>query len=139
MTNSEVFQLCNTAVLPAWVILMVFPKKPWRNLTIYTFCIFLSGVYALYVFRDISAFDPASFSSLHGVKQLFAREEVILAGWIHYLAFDLLVGNWIVNQSIKYGIRHLWVVPSLFLCFMLGPIGYLTFSGIKVLKTKRLA
>ena len=138
MTNSEVFQFFNAAILPAWIILIVFPKKPWRTVTIYTICIFLSAAYALYVLKDISAFDPASFSSLAGVKQLFTREEVILAGWIHYLAFDLLVGNWIVDQSIKYDIRPLWVIPSLLLCFMLGPIGYLTFSGIKVLKIKHL-
>ena len=139
MTNSEVFQLCNTAILPAWLVLIFFSRSKWRNWVIYIFCIALSAVYAFYVIAGFSAFDPASFSSLEGVKQLFTKDEALLAGWVHYLVFDLLVGNWIVNQSIQHGIRQYWVIPCLFFCFMFGPVGYLIFSGIKVLKVRSLA
>ena len=44
------------------------------------------------------------FSSLAGVASLFANRWLLLAGWTHYLAFDLLVGEWEVRDSRERGI-----------------------------------
>ncbi len=139
MTSTEVFQICNTLVLPAWIILIIFPAWKWRSMTITIACTLLAMIYAFYVLTGLPAFDPTLFGSLAGVKQLFTEDEVLLAGWVHYLAFDLLIGNWIIDQSKKHNIRHLWIIPSLFLCFMFGPLGYLLFVFIRTYKTKSLA
>ncbi|MBV9613183.1 MAG: DUF4281 domain-containing protein [Acidobacteriaceae bacterium] len=32
---------------------------------------------------------------------------LLLAGWVHYLAFDLLVGSWELQDATKYGDRSL--------------------------------
>ncbi len=139
MNASEVFQIVNTVILPAWIVLILAPKKKWRNPLIYGFAAILAGIYAFYVITGLGNFDQAAFSSLEGVKILFTKDEAILAGWVHYLIFDLLVGNWIVNQSIENGIKHYLTIPCLLLCFMFGPVGYLLFTFIKISKSRTLA
>ncbi len=67
------------------------------------------------------------FSSLHGVAELFSNPWLLLAGWVHYLAFDLFVGTWEVRDSLERGVPRLLVVPCLLLTFMLGPVGFLTY------------
>lgn len=37
---------------------------------------------------------------LEGVTKLFSNDAVILPAWVHYLAFDLLVGNYLVEKNI---------------------------------------
>lgn len=138
MNPSDVFQIVNTAVLPAWIFLAVAPRWQYRNTIIYGFCLLLASIYAYYIFSDFASLDFESFGSLPGVMSLFTQEEAVLAGWVHYLVFDLLIGNWVVNQSIKHDIKHILVVPCLVFCFMLGPVGFLLFSLIKYTKTRSL-
>lgn len=139
MEASVVFKLVNAIVLPAWLILIFFPGKSWRNPVIYGFAIALALVYTIYVIKGLGNFDMESFSTLANVKALFTTDEAVLAGWVHYLVFDLLVGNWLVNQARKHQINHLLIIPCLLFCFMFGPVGYLLYSVIKVSKTKSLA
>ena len=71
------------------------------------------------------------FSSLQDVALLFSDPWLLLAGWIHYLAFDLLVGAWEARDARERGIPHLFVVPSLILTFLFGPAGWLLYLGIR--------
>ena len=139
MGVDEMFRIVNTMVLPGWLILVFFPGKDWRSPVIYAVVLLMALIYGYYVVTGLSSFDPSAFSTLQGVKQLFTQDQAILAGWIHYLAFDLLIGNWIVNQSVRHAIKHYLVIPCLFFCFMFGPLGYLLFMLIKIIKAKRLA
>ncbi len=138
MSASIVFQIVNTIVLPAWIVLMFFPRKTWRNPVIYGFSMVMALVYVFYVFSSLGDLDFEAFSRLEGVKSLFSSEEAVLTGWIHYLVFDLLIGNWIVNHAQKEGIKHYLVIPCLIFCFMFGPLGYLLYMLIKLIKTKTL-
>jgi hypothetical protein len=72
------------------------------------------------------------FSSLAGVSALFSSPWLLLAGWIHSLAFDLLVGTWEVRDALARDIPHLLVVPCLALTFMFGPAGWLLYSGLRL-------
>ncbi len=73
------------------------------------------------------------------VSQLFENPVVLLAGWIHYLAFDLWVGCWELTNAQKLGINHFLVIPCLFLTFMFGPIGLLLYFIIRAMVTKKLS
>ena len=44
------------------------------------------------------------FSSLAAVSTLFADPWVLLAGWTHYLAFDLFIGGWEVRDARQRGV-----------------------------------
>ena len=61
------------------------------------------------------------------MQALFTDPDVALAGWIHYLAFDLFIGAWVLRDARRRGIAHwqvLLIVPFLFL---LGPAGLLAY------------
>jgi len=138
MDASIVFQIVNTIVLPAWIILIFFSKKSWRNPVIYGFAMLMALVYTFYVITSLGDMDMEAFSKLEGVKAMFSSDKAVLTGWVHYLVFDLLVGNWIVNNAQKHKINHYVVIPCLFFCFMFGPLGYLLYSGVKLVKVRSL-
>jgi len=72
----------------------------------------LSIGYTIYILLAIQMNGWMDFGSLQSVMALFTEEHAVLAGWIHYLAFDLLVGMWILNQNRTIGIHKIhscWV------------------------------
>jgi hypothetical protein len=71
------------------------------------------------------------FSTLAGVAALFTNQWLLLAGWVHYLAFDLLVGTWEVRDAQEKGIPHALVVPCLLVTFMFGPAGWLLYLALR--------
>jgi hypothetical protein len=75
------------------------------------------------------------FDSLPNVMRLFTKPEIALAGWIHYLAFDLLVGAWEVRTAREDRIPFILVVPCLLLTFLFGPAGYLAFVSLRAART----
>lgn len=72
------------------------------------------------------------FLSLAEVSGLLAHPVVLLGGWIHYLAFDLVVGSWEVRDARKIRLPHAVVVPCLILTFMMGPVGFLAYLMVRV-------
>jgi len=94
----------------------------------------LSLIYVFYVFTGLFQTGMPDFGSLDSVMQLFTDEKAVLAGWIHYLAFDLLVGMWMLQENKKLGIHQLLMVPCLLGAFMFGPLGFLLFIIIKSTK-----
>ncbi len=71
------------------------------------------------------------FTSLAGVTALFARPEGVLVGWVHYLAFDLWVGAWAVEDADRRGLRHWAVLPCLVFIFLAGPLGLLLYLAAR--------
>ena len=76
--------------------------------------------------------DGAEFGSLAGFITLFSVPELVLVGWIHYLAFDLFVGAWEVKDAQKEGIHHLVLIPSLLATLMAGPVRLVLFWVVKL-------
>jgi hypothetical protein len=69
---------------------------------------------------------------------LFENRWALLAGWTHYLAFDLFVGTWEVRDARASGIPHLLVLPCLGLTFLFGPAGWLLYMALRAGYTKRV-
>lgn len=138
MTPTEVFAIANTTVLPMWLLMIFVPTwKPVVFLINYKVVpIALSVVYAIYIALSISGGTIMDFGSLSSVMTLFTQEEAALAGWIHYLAFDLLLGMWMVDQNNAFGLHRAIMAPCLMLTFLLGPIGFLLFTIVKTLKNQ---
>jgi hypothetical protein len=62
---------------------------------------------------------------------------MLLAGWIHYLAFDLFIGSWEVRDAQRLGLNHLLVIPCLALTFLFGPIGLMLYFLIRLAAKKQ--
>jgi hypothetical protein len=132
MTPELVFSIANTAALVSWVTLAVFPRR--RVITDIICARVVPALFAaLYVALLLTkgSEGEGGFGSLAGVAQLFSHPWILLAGWIHYLAFDLFVGSWEVRDARERSVRHLWVVPCLVLTFMFGPAGWLAYLGVR--------
>jgi len=138
MTTSFVFQFANTLAMLMWVMMIFFPNwKGTRFLIDYRLVpIALSILYGFYIIQSLQAGGGMDFSTLESVMNLFTMEIAVLAGWLHYLAFDLLVGMWILDQNQTLKINHLILVPCLLGAFMLGPIGFLLFMIVRTIRLK---
>jgi hypothetical protein len=129
--TDPIFSSVNLVAMLGWVLLAALPQQRWAQIV----CRWLVPTLLATVYVAIIAThwlgSSGGFASLAGVAQLFADPWLLLAGWVHYLAFDLLVGCWIVRDARQRGIAHLLVVPSLALTFLFGPAGWLSYVGLR--------
>jgi hypothetical protein len=132
MNLETLFTIASTIALPGWLLLILTPWWRWATQLIAPFVIplILALMYA-YLMVTSLAKAHGDFNSLAGVRGLFEVDALLLAGWIHYLAFDLFIGSWEVRDSRRRGIPHLLVVPCLICTFMLGPIGLALYFAIR--------
>jgi hypothetical protein len=99
----------------------------------------LSLAYAILILRGLSqpgGPEGGGFDSLAGVLALLSVPAVMLPAWIHYLAFDLWVGTWQVEDAPKAGVPHWLVVPCMVATFMLGPVGLLSYLIIRTVAVR---
>lgn len=139
MKAEQIFSIANMIALLAWLILLVAPRF------VVTRKIILSGAVSVllstaYLILIVMFFGKAEggFDSLANVMKLFTNEWATLAGWIHYLAFDLLVGAWEVKDAQERGISHWFVIPCLVLTFLFGPIGFLLYFSLRFFLSKEV-
>ena len=139
MDASTVFSFGNIFVLLGWILLFFLPNwKHTQTLVLSGIIILFAILYSFMILRDIGDFKADSFNSLANVKVLFQNDNAVAAGWLHYLAFDLFVGAYIVRKCKSLGVSRWLVSLVLPFTFMFGPIGYLIFFIIKSLNTKSL-
>ena len=74
----------------------------------------------------------SQFDTLPHIEAAMRLPGMLFAGWIHYLAFDFLVGRVVLADAQRRGIPHLLVAPCLVLTFMLGPTGYLAYAAVRL-------
>jgi Domain of unknown function (DUF4281) len=134
MTAPALFSACNMLALLGWLTLAigVFLKRSFLRDTVSGLWIpvVLSASYAaLIVFFFGQA--PGGFNSLADVQLLFTAPWAALAGWVHYLAFDLWMGARIARESEASGLPRWPLIILLPLTFLFGPMGYLAFEIMK--------
>ncbi|MEN9229652.1 MAG: ABA4-like family protein [Thermostichus sp. DG02_5_bins_236] len=123
-----IFNGANWFALPFWALMILLPgwkvtrqvMEPLLPIAV------LAGVY-LYLL--VTGFDGESLEgfsdpqlSLSDLTQLFARPQVMAAGWVHYIVMDLFVGRWIYLEGRD---KQVWTSHSLLLCLFAGPVGLL--------------
>jgi hypothetical protein len=134
MTPNQIFSIVNPIALAAWILLAVLPRSRWVAGVITAFVVpaFFSVTYITIIVTQFGN-GCGGFSSLPAVAALFSNPWLLLAGWIHYLAFDLFVGSWEVRDARDRGIPHLAVVPCLALTFLFGPAGWLLYIVMRLI------
>ena len=132
MYFEQLFSSASTLAMVGWVVLIFLPRRfKWLNqIPALWIPLILSVVYSFLIARYFFSAE-GGFDSLANVQLLFTYPVAALAGWVHYLAFDLFVGGVIAKQADEIGLSRLIQAPVLLLTFMFGPFGYLLFMLIK--------
>ncbi len=135
MDAARLFEIANTAVLPGWLMLALAPLRRDALLTgARLVAALLCGFYFTLLVTGLAGAGPpegAGFTSLEGVRLLLSGPAALLAGWVHYLAFDLFVATWQVADAPAARLPHWLVLPCLALTFVAGPVGLLLYLLLK--------
>jgi hypothetical protein len=97
----------------------------------------LAVAYGLLIYAGFGEAEGGGFGSIAEVRALFASDSALTAGWLHYLAFDLFVGSWIVADGLRHRIPALLILPCLPLTFLFGPLGLLLFLALRLAFQRR--
>jgi hypothetical protein len=138
MTAEQLFSILNAMTAAAWLSLIFLPRVRWTATVPVVMPCVLAVIYVVLVAATLTR-SEGGFSSLAGVRALFDNPWLLLAGWTHYLAFDLFIGGWEVRDAQRRGIPHLLIIPALVLTFLLGPAGLLLYLAIRWLRGLTLA
>lgn len=132
--NETTFSIASVAALFGWIALGCAVLSPPGRLraALLTFggryvpgalCLLYAVVLALHW----GSAPGGGFGNLAAVQALFAVPGKMLGGWVHFLAFDLLVARGVIDDVLAHG-RARWplliVLPAM---FMYGPLGLLLY------------
>ncbi|MDO9487805.1 MAG: ABA4-like family protein [Sphingomonadaceae bacterium] len=137
MTLDTMFMLANAIGLVGWLALLFAPFNRSMLVTVariagVALCIFYVVAFAKTGLPQL----PIDYS-LVGIAAFFGVPGYVLAGWIHYLAFDLWIGSWEVEEAGRTAMAHWLVLPCLFFTYLLGPVGLLLFLVARATTAKR--
>ncbi|CAN7379654.1 ABA4-like family protein [Bosea sp. LjRoot90] len=128
LSLDDAFTRAGQLAMLGWLALILLPR--WRGISAalagWIIPALLSLGYAVLIavhWHDAKG----GFSSLDSVAALFASKPLLLAGWVHYLAFDLFLGNWILRRSQAEAIPHWLMLPVLPMTFLFGPVGFIAY------------
>lgn len=129
------FQVATVIALIGWLAIIILPSWAYTTTVALNMVAALAVLYLYLLFAKIPGVEKTrgSFSSLGGVIALFKSPKVILAGWVHFLAFDLMVALYIRADAPLHGIQHLWLIPIYLLTLMFGPAGLLAYIGLRLM------
>lgn len=141
MALEQVFSLASATALIGWVLLALAPLRRraavvGARIIVALFC----GAYLSFLVVGLTGGNGppqgASFNSLAGVRLLLSSPEALLAGWVHYLAFDLFIGSWQVEDAPASNIPHWLLLPCLAFTFVAGPVGLLLYLLLKAARQR---
>ncbi|MEM6743533.1 MAG: ABA4-like family protein [Pseudomonadota bacterium] len=120
------FSVSGMAAMIGWLILVLGPRRiPWLRDVPRLAIPFLFGLsYAALALPGFFGSEDGGYGSLAEVRALLATDAMLLAGWQHYLAFDLLVGAWAATRLDAARVSRLIQAPILLAIFMFGPAGF---------------
>ena len=114
----------NAIVAPVWLGMIVWPGSGMTRRLVERTTILLAGLGvgydALLAAGMIRNGKLVDFSDPEEVRRALSQPELFLAGWTHYIAFDLFVGRWIWEDALRAG-RGARL--ALLLTFLAGPAG----------------
>jgi len=118
-------------ILPLWSLMWFLPKHEItsRVMNDVRICILpLLIPYAILVIPNILDIFITLGSEMPTpdlVIEFFQDDDVILIGWLHFLAFDILAGRYIWKRMIDLDRPIYLSTPILILSMMVAPLGFL--------------
>ena len=95
----------------------------------------LAVVYAAFLVAGFSLAGEGGGFDFEGLRGALSAPLGFLAGWTHFIAFDLFVGAWILRESARIEVEpRVYLVVTL----MLGPLGLGSFLLRRWLRLRQL-
>ena len=120
----QAYTIINSSSAPVWLAMILAPRaRLTRWLVERTSVLFVGlGVAydALLASGVVKSGELIDFSNPDAVRRALSSPDIFLAGWAHYIAFDLFVGAWIWKDALERG-RSARL--ALLLTWMAGPAG----------------
>jgi hypothetical protein len=137
VSPESAFSIANTIALGAWIVLILFHRRRWATDLVVLVVVAILAVAYTGLIAARWAGSSGGFSTLGDVALLFSDRWLLLAGWLHYLAFDLLVGRWEAVDAASRGVRTWAVAPCMVLTFLFGPLGWLSYAVLRMAMPRR--
>ena len=136
MDWAMIFRLANLFALLCWVVLIFAPRQEiiftlLRDVAVGLLCLLYASVLIMMMVSPPPGSEGGDFSSIEGVRTLFASDPGITLGWVHYLAFDLFVGLWVAKTADEISLSRIVQAPILAATFIFGPAGLLIFFIVR--------
>ena len=125
------FWFSSLYVLPFWLMMWFAPTSERTAALMKSEWVYLAPLaiaYALAVLPnilDIFILLGSQMPTPDIVADMFSEREVILVGWLHFLAFDLFVGRWTWQRMVATGQPIYISAPVLIFSMMVAPLGAL--------------
>ena len=142
MPWEQIFGFANLWAMLCWVVLAFAPKREQIVTPLFYAGVGLLALsYAVLIVSLLggmigggtgSTGGTLDFTTLAGVQALFDSQGGATIGWIHYLAFDLLVGIWVARNADRHGYLRIVQIPILFFVFMAGPLGLILYLILRL-------
>ena len=140
MDPAIVFSAANYLAMAGWLAMLVAPRT--RLVTWWICGLGIPGLLAALYALLMLLYAPhaeGGFSSLAQVALLFGHDGVLLAGWVHYLAFDMFIGAWMCRIAAAENMNpwavRLYLPPT----FLVGPVGLLLFFILRFFLLRRVS
>ena len=136
LSPDAVYMLLNYGVLPFWALLIFAPHlkiTDWLVHSIFAPTV-LGVVYAWLLANAMFGAglpEGAGFATLDGLMKAFSAKEAVVAGWAHYIVFDLFIGAWEGRDAQRLGMNHFVLIPCLLLTLAIGPVGLLAYLLVR--------
>lgn len=129
-----IFGVTNLVALGGWAALILMPRKPIPlALVLYggvgLLCLAYSA--ALIWVLSTTGGGGADFTTVEGIRSIFATDAGVAIGWTHYLALDLFAGLWIARDADAKGFSRMVQAPFLVLTLLAGPLGLFAWLAVR--------
>jgi len=118
------YLVINGSSAPVWLAMILAPRSGLTRWLVQRTTLLFVGLGVTYdvllVSGSVRSGQVIDFRDPDAVRSALSRPDVFLAGWTHYIAFDLFVGRWIWEDALARG-RPARL--ALFLTWMAGPAG----------------
>ena len=140
MTPDNIYAFLNLAVLPAWALLLVLPRHRITQRLIHAIWIplLLTPLYVWALFFGAPEPEGAGFGDLQSLMILFQSPTAVIAGWVHYLVFDLFIGAWIVRDAGRHQMHHGIILPCILGTMLFGPVGLAAYLLLRLVLHRRI-
>jgi hypothetical protein len=127
----------------AYLTLIIFPRQSWANFwfaglivplllsILYTFVLFIGGFQPV---RDASGqiverlSSPFDFLSLPGLRHLFEKDLLLLAGFLDLLIMPLLVAAWMARKAAQIRMPYIYLLISMVVTFGAPGTGFVLYA-----------